>query len=118
MWHPAEHPILLGCLALLSCLPGCASLDHRSPPPAAHAPRLLSFSPQAAAEQELKRAAALEASDDDACVDAYFFACSLSWQSLSAQAPEGPGGNTWQCYHDSVTGLVRTGQRFGRLDPA
>jgi len=118
MWHPAEHPILLGCLAFLSCLPGCASLGHRPPPPATNAPRLLSFSPQAAAEQELKRAAALEASDDDACVDAYFLACSLTWQSLTALPNESPRSTTWQCYNDSVTGLVRAGQRFGRLDPA
>jgi pimeloyl-ACP methyl ester carboxylesterase len=116
MWHLAERSVVLGFLALLCCLPGCVSLGQRSQQFAS--PHLVSYSPGAAAEAEIERAAALEAAGDEGCVDSYFRACSFAWQSLSAELPEAPRASTCRCYSDSVTGLLRTAQRFGRLDLA
>jgi pimeloyl-ACP methyl ester carboxylesterase len=80
--------------------------------------RLLSFSPQAAAAHELERAQALEAGSEEESVDAYFLACSLAWQSLPTMPQQSPPGKSFQCYNAAVAGLLRTAQRFGRLDPA
>ena len=116
MRHLARRSILLGCVAAGCAMFGCASLHVKQQ--ATPNWRLLSYSPQAAAEEEFERAAALEAAGDEASVDAYFAACSLWWQALSFPPHESPPAAAWDGYNDAVLGLLRTGQRFSRLDPA
>src|SRR5262245_35746416 len=109
MRHLARRSIALGCLAAC-CAAGCAALHTRHAEPANW--RLVSFSPHEAAATELQRAKALEAAGDDGCVDACYLACSLLWPEVS-HSPQAV-----ECYNAAVERLLRTGLRFGRLDPA
>jgi pimeloyl-ACP methyl ester carboxylesterase len=70
------------------------------------------YSSRAAAERELSQAAALEATGNAACVDGYFRACSLAWPAIHEHR------NAAECYNVAVAELVRSAQRFGRLNPA
>jgi pimeloyl-ACP methyl ester carboxylesterase len=65
------------------------------------------------------RAKTLEAADSDASVDWYFAATRSAW--LAGQFGEGSQrleNQAGAAYCDGLTSLLRTGQRFGRLDPA
>ncbi len=104
----AERSIVLTLLAVAISQPGCLTHHLHSRSAASTGPRLLSYSPQAAAKEELARASALEKAGDDACVDAYFQVCSLLWQPTDATDD----------YTNALSRLLSASQHFGRLNPS
>jgi pimeloyl-ACP methyl ester carboxylesterase len=95
LWY--ERSTFLALAALL-CAAGCRGLPVRG----WHA-RDAAFS----ACDQFDRAAALEHSGNEACVDAYFRACRLAWASHDAAT-----------YNQALASLLAAAQHFGRLDPA
>jgi len=67
-------------------------------------------------------AAGVEAEQEESvrCVDLYFEGVAFSWNFLqsphAAARPEYSAA--WQVYHESLARLMRSAQRFGRLDPS
>jgi pimeloyl-ACP methyl ester carboxylesterase len=64
------------------------------------------------AQATLARAQALESAGSEACVEAYFEACSLAWNVANHQCSHGKE------YSVALAGLLTSAQRFGRLDAA
>jgi pimeloyl-ACP methyl ester carboxylesterase len=96
--------LVAGCCALASChahrsgLRAC-SLFHSG---------ATADDPLTLASAEFARGQRLEASGDEACVDAYFQASRLAWDCSDAAAT----------YNAAVERLLLAAQHFGRLDPA
>lgn len=108
---------MLALVALACGQVGCGMLHPRSQPVLSPTLDLLGDSSLPAAEYELVRAKSLEAAGDELCVESYFAACSLAWQSLD-EGPPGSRSPSRQCYNEAVADLLAAAQRFGRLDPA
>jgi pimeloyl-ACP methyl ester carboxylesterase len=109
-------PTVAFCLlALVFGLPACVNSSRLRWPVCSPTSTRLNLS-RNLADAEFARAGELEDADDESCVDAYFTACSLAWQTPTY----GPHGASfppdWQLYNTSLCGLLRSAQRFGRLD--
>lgn len=114
--------LLLACLVLLTVC-GCGILG-----PKKHwtAPTLADPNGDAlgslditVAEDEYLAAVALDAKGCCRCVDHYYRAADRSWKAIGRQLAAGRCTSTRaaQLYRSSVTGLVSSGQRFGRWQP-
>src|SRR5262245_15440284 len=97
----AEQLIVLILLAIAAAQPGCIAHHRHGRGRFSSATRLLHYSPQAAAKEELARAAALESAGDAGCVDAYFRACSHLWEATSCESlGEPPSAAAFFQYND------------------
>lgn len=102
--------LTIGALsALASCQAGCCSLRHSPTLCSLTEPLATEVSAASAAQAQLANAAALENAGNEGCVDRYFAACSWAWLDVDEGA---------SCYNKALIGLIRSAQRFGRLDPA
>ncbi len=123
--HPqrATAPaLLLACLALPT-LCGCGVLGpkkHWTAPVLAdpNGDALGSLN-MTVAEDEYLAAVALEAKGCCRCVDHYYRAADRSWKAIGRQLAAGrcTSARAAELYQSSVTGLVSSGQRFGRWQP-
>src|SRR5688572_28893968 len=101
---PAQAFLLSLIVPVLACGDaGCSAIGVRLRTVNVSAPRSVDDSLGAAGTQ-LARGVALESNGDESCVDAYFLACALAWQSLH----EGPAAD--QCYTTAVSRLLGAAQ--------
>src|SRR5262245_64421077 len=112
----AERAIPFVLLALAAVFAGCCSSRHALRLTSFHAPRRIERIEPVTTQAAIAAAAALEADEDERCVDAYFFAGWLAWQAVTAE-PAGPHAAASQdCYNTVVAKLLSSAQRFGRLN--
>ena len=107
-------PTVAGCHAWRSSVVLCSlpeSCEHQQP---------ADFSPQGFVEKsrsEQSRAELLEDAGSEYSVDWYFAATRSAWlASQHCAGSEVLSGQAQDMYHSGLTALLRTGQRFGRLD--
>ena len=95
---------------------GCHSLRPCSLHlPASSSP--LEASPLLAARAATQRGNALQASGQDACVEAYFSACAFSWRAIADDTSDSLMSAT-SAYNKALEQLVASAQQFGRLNPS
>ena len=97
-----------------------SSLALRGPSQLCHFHLPADCSPKALVEESRKaqsRGAALEELDSEYCVDWYFSATRSAWMAAQLCAGnEALCGEAQDLYHDGLTALLRTAQKFERLD--
>lgn len=79
---------------------------------------LCAHAPLSQAQQAFDRGRAQQRNGDVTCVDSYYRAVSLAWQSIEATGAERQQqpSEEWGIYHQALKRLLIAGQRFGRLD--
>ncbi|MDX1946450.1 MAG: alpha/beta fold hydrolase [Pirellulaceae bacterium] len=74
------------------------------------------LTPRDEADRLCQEAAALEKAGSDRCVDWYFAATRLRWQSLAALPPGLCDGGDWRAYNTALADLLQSAWRCRRLD--